>query len=276
MMPSAEISPSYFGSPEKQLFGCYSAPRAGCARSCGVVICQPIGHEYVNSHRALRQLAVRLAESGLPVLRFDYFGAGDSYGDAVEGRIDQWLCDLSQAIAEIKGRAGVQEICLIGLRLGASLALLSAIQQPDVKRLVLWDPIVKGKVYLDGLISLSEELLRFRPKPRKNERTQWPKDIIGFPMTQELYQDIEKVDLISAQKSPAESILIVETEKIGAQNGLKDALEKAGGSVDLQYVDGPQIWQPTEDGSLLVPGAVLQAVTSWMNGSGVGARTPTP
>jgi esterase/lipase len=208
---------------------------------------------------------VKLADSGFPVLRFDYFGAGDSCGDSLEGRMDQWLLDVSQAIDELKSRAGVEEVCLIGLRLGASLALLNATQQAAVKRLVLWDPVLKGKAYLDGLISLSEELLRFRPKPRKNERPEWPKDIIGFPMTQELYDDINGIDLISKLEMSAKNILIVETEKDGSQSGLKRALEDAGACVDLQHVDGPQIWEPTVDGSVQVPAAVLQTVTAWMN-----------
>ena len=40
-----------------------------------------------------------------------------------------------------------RHIALIGLRLGASLALQAAVKRGDVLYLVLWDPIVDGREY---------------------------------------------------------------------------------------------------------------------------------
>jgi len=84
MNASVEVRPFYFGAPGKELFGCLHAPEPDCCLDCGVVVCQPFGHEYVNSHRALRQLAKRLVDAGFPVLRFDYYGCGDSRGETTE------------------------------------------------------------------------------------------------------------------------------------------------------------------------------------------------
>src|SRR5690242_1202032 len=135
--------PFYFGSPDEPLFGCYHAPRPGQERKCVVVICQPIGHEYIYCHRALRQLAVRLSDSGFPVLRFDYFGCGDSSGSTEEGGIRQWLRDISSAISEARHRAGVAQVCLVGFRLGGALSMITAAERGDIDSLVLWDPVVK-------------------------------------------------------------------------------------------------------------------------------------
>lgn len=265
MKLAVEILPFYFGASDKSLFGCYHEPHSGQTRSCAVVICQPIGHEYINSHRALRQLAVRLADCGFPVLRFDYFGCGDSLGDSAEGRISQWLDDLSQAILEIKRRTKLRGLCLVGLRLGASLSLMAATHRSEVTNLVLWDPVVKGKDYLEGLNSFKEEMLRFRPKPKSKERLEWPKDIIGFPMTRDIYEDIGGIDLLAIPRRPADNVLIIETHVATVVSSLKGALEETGTSVSLERVDAPQIWLPTADGSLLVPGPVLQTVISWIS-----------
>jgi uncharacterized protein len=264
MIASAEVLPSYFGSLDKALFGCLNEPRSGLVRSCAVVICQPIGHEYDNSHRALRQLAVRLAEKGFPVLRFDYFGCGDSSGDAEEGRISQWLEDVSQAVLEIKRRTSLWRFCLVGLRLGASLALMTATRRNDIQNLVLWDPVVKGRDYLDGLISLENEMLRFRPKHNGKKVPAWPKDIVGFPIGSDLYEDIGNIDLLAIPRKPADNILIVETERAPIQNDLKVALEQAGTPSSFKHVDARPVWLPAVNGSLLVPDPVLQAVTSWI------------
>ena len=120
------VLPFYFGLPDKPLFGCYHEPRFGNSRKCAVVVCQPVGHEYIYSHRALRQLAVRLSDSGFPVLRFDYYGCGDSHGNAEDGEVCQWLEDIANAISEVRYRARVARVCLVGLRIGASLAMMTA------------------------------------------------------------------------------------------------------------------------------------------------------
>jgi uncharacterized protein len=142
MSVTREIAPFYFGVPGKALFGCLHLPHPNGGRDCGVVICQPVGHDYINSHRALCQLALRLADAGFPVLRFDYYGCGDSRGEDTDGDIPEWLLNISQAILETKQRIGISNICLIGLRLGASLAMLKASKSNRTATLVLWDPVV--------------------------------------------------------------------------------------------------------------------------------------
>jgi pimeloyl-ACP methyl ester carboxylesterase len=265
MTVSAEIVPFYFGTPGKTLFGCFHAPDARRTRNCAVAICQPMGHEYVNSHRALRQLAVHLADAGFPVLRFDYFGCGDSSGEAEEGRTAQWLDDISQAVLEAKRRTGVPRICLIGLRLGADLSLLAAAHRCDVASLVLWDAVISGKSYLASLASLQKEMLRFRPKSKRDQKSEWPMDIIGFPVSRNLYSDIEAIDLLAISKRSADNVLLIETEGAAAQGDLKRVLAQRGASVSMEHVNAPQIWLPTVDGSLLVPVPVLHSVTSWMS-----------
>ena len=80
-MHRVEIEPFYFGTSSKPLFGCYHVPQSALRRDCGVLFCAPMGSEYVRFHRAYRQLADRLAKAGFPVLRFDFYGCGDSSGD---------------------------------------------------------------------------------------------------------------------------------------------------------------------------------------------------
>ena len=160
-----QVVPFYFGTQGRELFGCFHEPARKGMRRCSILICQPVGHEYINSHRALRQLAARLAEAGFPVLRFDYYGCGDSCGEAVQGSIARWLDDISAAIAAIRARTGFIPVYVVGLRLGATLAAMSGIQQDNLAGLVLWDPVVNGKNYWHELLSLQKEMLRFRPKP---------------------------------------------------------------------------------------------------------------
>src|SRR5260370_38140544 len=148
MKPAEKVLPLYFGSPDKLLFGCFHEPTLERRRKCAVVVCQPVGHEYVNSHRALRQLAASLCNAGFPVLRFDYHGCGGSSGSGEEGTILQWLEDISTAISEERRRTGVVQICLTGLRLGGALAVIAAPERASLENPALWARSVSTKRYL--------------------------------------------------------------------------------------------------------------------------------
>src|SRR5436309_10085286 len=119
------MRPYFFGGSERQLFGVYYEPRAP-AVAHGVVLCYPMGHEYVNALRGYRQLAMQLARAGLHVLRFDYSGSGDSAGEGELTEVSQWMADIEVAIAELTDSHGLGSVSLAGLRLGGTLATLVA------------------------------------------------------------------------------------------------------------------------------------------------------
>src|ERR1700677_697466 len=67
----------YFTSQGAPIFA-WLHQRENTAHDHGVLLCPPIGHEQVHSHRSLRHLAENLADAGHRVLRVDYHGTGDS------------------------------------------------------------------------------------------------------------------------------------------------------------------------------------------------------
>ena len=88
-IPAAQ--PLVFGEGNA-LLGWYHGPAAANARDLGVVICAPHGYGSLCVHWGLRLLAERLAAQGLPTVRFDYHGTGDSLGDdRLPGRVPAWL-----------------------------------------------------------------------------------------------------------------------------------------------------------------------------------------
>src|SRR5262249_13879402 len=120
------------------------------ARRAGIVICHPIGDDYIRAHRALRHLAERLQRAGFAVLRFDFAGTGDSSGDerGVE-RVRTWIGDVGRAVDELRARADVEEVCVAGLRLGATLAAVAAAERGDVDAVVLWSAYLDGRSYVE-------------------------------------------------------------------------------------------------------------------------------
>lgn len=101
------------------------------------------GPQYrVGSHRQFVLLARRLAQAGIPVLRFDYRGMGDSSGaqrsfESVDDDIRSAIDVLCQQVRS------VQKVMLWGLCDAASAALFYAHNDPRVAGLVLLNPWVR-------------------------------------------------------------------------------------------------------------------------------------
>lgn len=142
------MTPMMFGSSSRRLFGIYEPGAGASHQATAAVICAPWGEEYLHSHRPLRFLARRLAEAGVHTLRFDYFGTGDSGGDVADASLRGAEDDVLTAVEELKATADAERVLLIGMRLGANLAMSAAARSPaDVSGLVLWDPVVDTDGY---------------------------------------------------------------------------------------------------------------------------------
>jgi exosortase A-associated hydrolase 2 len=162
-------TPFFFDRPGAQLFGLLHQPAA--ADRVPFVFCHPFGEEKLWAHRTFVSFARALAHRGHCVLRFDYLGNGESSGSFSQSSIATALDDIACAIELIKRRTGATHIGLLGLRLGASLALKAAASRSDVKALVLWSPILDGAHYLQDLlrINVTTQLAVYREVKRDRE-----------------------------------------------------------------------------------------------------------
>jgi uncharacterized protein len=146
--------PFFFPEGTSRLFGVYHAAAAGPPR-LPFVFCHPFGEEKLWTHRVFVTFARALSAQGHPVLRFDYYGNGDSSGTFADSSIATALEDLGVAIDTLKARTGATAVGLLGLRLGATLAASIAETRDDVHRLVLWAPIVDGARYAQDLLRIN-------------------------------------------------------------------------------------------------------------------------
>jgi pimeloyl-ACP methyl ester carboxylesterase len=157
------MNPLFIGTTERRLFGLYEPAAASRGKPRAAVLCYPWGMEYIYAHRTMRQLAAKLAAAGFHTLRFDYFGTGDSSGESEQADLVGSNSDVGAAMEALRDIAGTPRVVLIGLRVGANIAVEVASQhESEVEALVLWDPIVSGEEYADSLANseVSERVRR--------------------------------------------------------------------------------------------------------------------
>jgi exosortase A-associated hydrolase 1 len=110
--------------------------------SVGVVVAVGGPQYRVGSHRQFVLLARALAGAGIPVLRFDYRGMGDSTGEP--RKFDAVDDDIKAAIDALCGQVTtLKKIVIWGLCDAASAALFYAHKDPRVAGLVLLNPWVR-------------------------------------------------------------------------------------------------------------------------------------
>jgi pimeloyl-ACP methyl ester carboxylesterase len=259
------MNPYFFGTNERRLFGVYEAAQQSLTGR-GVVLCHPWGAEYIYAYRVMRLLSKMLSANGFHTLRFDYFGTGDSDGEAASGDVSGWEADIQSAIDELKDTTGATQVSLVGLRLGATLAANVAIRSvSEISSLVLWDPIVSGAEYLREM-QLTDETGWFRMRPaRSTERGR--REIKGFVLTESMATALRQVDLTGVATELPPRSLVVTSQPLASHQYFQSALQQRNNPVVLEHIDGPLAWiewpiDHPQAGTL--PVKVLQRIVEWL------------
>jgi exosortase A-associated hydrolase 2 len=145
---------TFFPAGDRRLYGALYLPDAANARSRGVVVCPPFADEAIHAHGVLAEVSRRLAGAGATTLLFDYTGTGDSEGGFHEGSLHRYEADIQAAAAWLGRRALLGECGLLGLRLGANLAVRAAAAVPSLSPIALWAPIADLRQYFRTFLRL--------------------------------------------------------------------------------------------------------------------------
>jgi pimeloyl-ACP methyl ester carboxylesterase len=195
----------FFGSAAQPLFGLYGPPQSHEDQDHAVLLCAPLGHEYMRANWGLRLLGDQLIQSGFHILRFDYSCIGDSWGNFEQATVAQWVEDIKTALTELQDNAGVRQTSVIGVRLGATLAYAAAREVP-LQHLVLCDPVFDGGVHLDGLRALQMKLRRTWPYAPLGSPGAAHEELLGYRYTAALIEQVGGLRLDAAVAPQANQV----------------------------------------------------------------------
>lgn len=215
---------------EKNLFGVIHYPEKKSPK--GVLICHPLFEEKLHVHRVLVDFSRLLSSAGFNLMRFDYYGEGDSDGEFEEATVETRLSDIDSALDIFRSKTSVEKIALLGVRFGATLASLYAEGQKGINGLILWAPIFKGDDYLHQLLRMNlthqvvvyKKVVYTREDLIKGLNQGKNINVEGYEITKKLYQQVSEINLLSSDKSFEGNTLLLQSAP--DNSGIESDLDK--------------------------------------------------
>ncbi len=226
----------FFGESERPLYGYFHAADFASDKRVGLLICNGLPHEYLRTHRMLKQLAVQLARQGVGVMRFDYPGTGDSWGHTTDATLDNWTASIAAAMEELEALSAADRFAILSVRAGTLICSQASLPGITVSRRICLDPVLDGASYLQSLTQahagMLADPLRFE-KPRSDYRNARHTELLGNEYSPAFIARLQQLRLDAATLAPGHTLISTRNQDppggVQAQHRL---------DVDCRWFDG--------------------------------------
>lgn len=269
-MSDPSETPTYFGPTESPLFGVLHVPADKQVRG-GVLICGSLGKEGMDSIRFQRILADDLARIGYAVLRFDYFGTGDSaYGHHRDDAVAMWSRSIRLA-AEYLTSIGAPSVSAVALRAGSLLVDHAIAAGAPIDRIGYLDPPASGRRHLREQAAL----YRFTVGPEAFDKDVDDDmvSIIGARLSDRAAKAFSALKLTGTASGGTDQLFVVRPSDI-------DRFTRTDRARVITATGLPEFAQ-TADVVVPMPTAALREIVAWFDtadwfdtAAGTAARVP--
>lgn len=243
----------------------------------------------VGSNRISVRLARAVAELGIPVLRFDQSGLGDSEPrsdtDDLEESVER---DIDEAMEYLAVKMKIDRFVFAGLCSGAARSLQTAWRDPRVVGMFLMDPPIYGTPrslashYVRRAMSLRSwwnaisgrnhygEAMLKSLSTRKKKASRWPDRLPDWPSRRIMGEALET---LTDRGTKLSLIYTGAFETYNYTDQLKDAFPEACASENLCWSfmpDASHTFSREENRK-----ALLSSVKTWLNETGLAPRIPS-
>lgn len=253
-MAAPQPEPLFLQGAAGPVFALY-LPAVERARQAFIYL-PPFAEEMNRCRATVAKQARALNQQGIACLLLDPFGTGDSSGNLDQATWDIWAQDTLTAADWLAQRTQAP-IGLWGCRLGALLAADVANRAPGrFNRLLLWQPVQDGKLYLTQYLRLRVASLMDRNLPP--ETTEGMRaalaagqtlEVAGYPIAGPLARGLDDTKLAQCTQLAGLAVdwfeQVAEADKPltpASQKGIKQLTEQ-GCTVNPIAFTGPPIWQ---------------------------------
>lgn len=277
--------PLFFDNEQRnyKLFGVEYIPMR--PRHAAYVFLPPIGTERTVADAVQANLARHLASQGVYVLRFDYYGTGDSEGEFIDITLPSLISDVDASIRRARAGRGEVSLGLFGMRFGALLAGHYAEMNPEViDSLVLCAPVVDAHEFIKQELMQSISFQSILLKKIHLDRNKIIDALIqnksttvggydlanldGYPLNRELYVSLQGVNLLCGPKKYQKKCLVlcVDTERRKFKPEAQKVAAAYGLSAEnfLDVIENDIVWVHSKKFLLKTCHGLNTAVGAWI------------
>ena len=247
----------FLGSGAERVYGYQYVPAD--TRGVAIVMCPAILGDFVTNYRREVVGARALASRGFPVTKFHYRGMGNSDGHALEMSFDTMVEDALAAAAALEEDTGISDVAFIGTRFG-SLVAAAATRALATRAVAMWEPMKDARTYFREMnrsrmmhdVSGGESQGASFDDLASDLRANGYADLLGYTLGRRLFESAIDRTLLTELGGRAADVLIVQynlRKRIDpSRRKLADELRAAGYDVELQAVQGVELWGLHSDG----------------------------
>lgn len=211
------------------------------------IYCHPLFDERKCAHRFSFQLKNTFEAAGLTLERFDYRGTGEAEGQFADVSLETLREDIAK-------QTSGEQVCLIGLRFGASLAFDYCVHgSGQVSSLVLLEPVIDGARYVEYLYRRQhiKDLMTGKVSAEQGDRGY--ANLEGYKTSIRFTEQIKEVSLIEMARRyrMRNSVYIVQISnglKISSEiTSLAKLVECSARQVVVENIELPMFWERIPD-----------------------------
>ena len=278
------IESFFFYGKRGEIFTIAHHPSFSFSSETAIIFCNPFAEEKLNSHRVFYNYANRLADLGLLVLRFDYLGTGDSDGDFSLASLESRTEDIVSMVHMCRAKYNINKIVLLGLRLGANLAL-KALSLTEVDNLILWAPIPDPYIYFFDLlranlttqVAIYKRILKERKQLLVDIQNGELVNVDGYDFHWKLFDNAHHytLDKFNDMNGVGATLILDVVKNITRPTKSLSSFAQSHKEVNLIAVQEMLFWNNGLAKYIVQPIEVFNASDQWLEQQSIILRSPT-